>query len=374
MAKFKYTLLLCLSFFTIISCLKDKTLRQDDTIRLKWNQAYTEDSFENALIGLSWAYSHVGAGETSQLFQMSTIGNIITVNVGELGFTPKAEELLTQLHTQLIDSEEFAVNSSIDMGRYVTLLIGASEHYYALTNMPLKIADLMSQYDLLPVRGLINNSAITPKHRILEFSGQFGTKQLFITEETDPVTGQLLEIETIDLMANGQPRFGIFDVEGNRENAAMAINSEAGKPAKCMWCHESSIQPLFSVQDDFVGYLEYVVLRDTLSYYRSRLKDTQNTLTRGVNYSDATEHIEMELLYISFMEPSAARLSREWNLSIDAVLAILESIPTHENEEFLFLGELYERSMIRDLAPYQSLPVSSKVREKANVEVNYMVP
>jgi hypothetical protein len=367
-------LIVYFSLILIISCTKDKTERQDHLIQLKWNQAYAEDSFENAVIGLAWAYSHVGAMETNHLYTMPTSSNLITVNTRQLGFTDQAEKLLEELHAYLVESEEFAVHSSIDMGRYIALLIGASEHYYALTEMPLKLEDLLNQYEFLPVQGIVDNSAITTKHRILKFSGQTGLKQLFITEETDPISGEILEIETVDIMPNGQPRFGIFDIAGNRENAAFAVNSEAGKPAKCMWCHESGIQPLFGVQTNFDDYLEYVVLRDTLSYYRNELQGKQNSLTDGVDYSQALEHVQMELLYISFMEPSAERLSHEWNLSVNKVKEMLEGLPTHEHEEFDFLGELYHRGAVQDLAPYQSLQVSSHVREKSATEVNYMTP
>lgn len=358
----------------LVSCLKDKTPRQDHIIHLKWNQSYADDNFENAVVGLSWAFSHVGAINTNQLYTMPVAGNVLTVNIQQLGFSATSEGHLERLNRVLVDSEEFATYASIDMGRYVALLIGASEHYYALTAMPLKFSNLLSEYELLPVVGLIDNSAISVKNRILTLSDQTGLKQLFITEETDPITGELLEIETVDLMANGQPRFGIFDLNGNRVNAASALNSEAGKPAKCMWCHESGIQPLFSPQSTEVGYMTYFQMRDTLLHFRNRLQAKQQEITTGVAYDQVTEHIEMELLYIGFMEPSAERLSREWNMSLSKVNELLIGIPTHEQEEFAFLGELYDRATIEDLAPYQSISVSSKIREKSEVEVNYMTP
>lgn len=358
----------------LVSCLKDKTARQDYIIHLKWNQSYAEDSFEKAVVGLSWAFSHVGAIKTNQLYDMPVAGHVLTVNIQQLGFSATAEGHLERLNRVLVDSEEFATNASIDMGRYVALLIGASEHYYALTEMPLKFTDLLNEYELLPVLGLVDNSAISEKNRILKLSNQTGLKQFFIMEETDPETGEILEIETVDLMSNGQPRFGIFDVSGNRLNVATAESSEAGKPAKCMWCHESGIQPLISLQSTEVGYMTYFQTRDTLFHFRYALQAKQQEITTGVDYDQVTEHIEMELLYIGFMEPSAERLSREWNISLTGVNKLLEGYPTHEQEEFPFLGELYDRAMIEDLAPYQSVQVSSSVREKSDVEVNYMEP
>ncbi len=374
MIKITHKISLLISLLLVVSCLKDKTPRQNHVIHLKWNKSYTEDSFENALIGLSWAFSHVGAINTNQLFNMTTTGNVIAVNVRQLGFSATAEVNLEKLNSTLINSEEFANNSAIDMGRYVALLIGASEHYYTLTEMPLNFSELLSGYELLPVLGLVDNSAISVKHRIIKLSDQTGLKQLFITEETDPETGELLELETVDLMANGQPRFGIFDVEGNRVNAASALNSEAGKPGKCIWCHESGIQPLFFPQSTQDGYLTYLQLQDTLIRFRNLLQSKQQQITTGVDYTQVTEHIQMELLYISFMEPSIERLSKEWDLSSSQVETLLEGLPTHENEEFPFLGTLYDRNMVEEFSPYNALSVSSKVREKSEVEVNHMLP
>ena len=109
-------------------------------------------------------------------------------------------------------------------------------------------------------------------------------------------------------------------------------------------------------------------------YFRNALKSKQSLIATGVDYEQDTEHTQMELLYISFMEPSAERLSYEWNISIIKVEEILEGMPTHEHEEFAFLGTLYDRNMIDDLAPYKSLQVSGSVREESTIEVNHLTP
>jgi hypothetical protein len=72
------------------------------------------------------------------------------------------------------------------------------------------------------------------------------------------------------------------------------------------------------------------------------------------------------------MEPSAERLSLEWNLSVTEVENLLSGLPTHINEEFFFLGDLYNREDIESLAPFSGLQVSSSVREESEVEVNYI--
>lgn len=372
MTRLRTVLLLIMGMLIFQSCLKDKTPQNSHLIQLKWNKIHTEDSFDQALVGLSWAFSHVGASHTRNLYQMPTTTTTVTVNMRELGFTTQAEELLEELNRLLMKSEEYTVHSAIDMGRYVALLIGASEHYYALTDMPEQYSELLAEYELKTIQGYVDSSAISLKHRIIHFSDQNGLHQLFVSEETDPISGEILEFETVDLMPNGQPRFGIFDADGHRENVANPSNSEAGKPAKCMWCHESDIQPLFFEQSDFEGYLTFLELRDTLLHFRNALQAKQSTLADGVDYSALTEHIQMELLYIGFMEPSAERLSLEWDLSVDNVKEKLADLPTHENEEFPFLGELYDREDVNSFSPYTTVQVSTNIREESEIEVNYL--
>ena len=72
------------------------------------------------------------------------------------------------------------------------------------------------------------------------------------------------------------------------------------------------------------------------------------------------------------MEPSAKRLSIEWSININEIENLLDGIPTHNYDEFPFLGDLYFREEIDQYAPFSGLPVSSSVREKSNREVNYV--
>jgi len=51
---------------------------------------------------------------------------------------------------------------------------------------------------------------------------------------------------------------------------------------------------------------------------------------------------------------------------------LLSGLPTHEHEEFTFLGELYDRKDLESIAPYTPLGVSSSVRERIGMEVNWL--
>lgn len=359
--------------FLQLSCRKDTDLAVNEhEIKLKWHKGYEEDNIVKSTIGLAWVFSHLGASNATAVYDLIPQSNVLVVNLYDLGFDKTIIQKLERLNHHLRFSEEYIKTGSVDMGRYTALLLGASEHYYALVQMPNTYAELLANYNLREEEGYVDNSIITGRHRIIRFSEQLGLNQIFVAEERNEVTGEVIEYETLDLMPNGQVRFGIFDADGQRKTHSDPLQTEAGKPAKCMWCHESSVQPLFSEQGDFEGYFTYLQLRDTLTYYRETHREKKNALTTGVDFSKTQDHAFMELLYTTFMEPSISRLALEWDMSEAEVASRLEGIPTHLNVEYPFLGERYFRHEVNGLAPFKGLSVSSSVREPSAIEVNYM--
>jgi len=341
-------------------------------LNLKWNKAYADDSIEKSIIGLKWGLSYLGAVLPKNLNGISVSENVITIDIDQLGFSSNAIEKLNLLHYKMIASEEYKVNGAIDLGRYISLLLGASQHYYEIVATPDRLDVLLQHYTLQNQKGYINNSSVSHQHRRIQFSDQQGFSQLIIAEEIHPVTKEIYEYETIELLPNGQLRFGIFDKNGNRKNNADKSHSDAGKPAKCMWCHESNIQQLFQQQSDFTDYYNYSELQKRLMDYRQSNIDLKMTLTDGVAFSQTQQHTLTELLYISFMEPSAQRLSLEWGIPIGEVQKKLSGIPTHVYPEFPFLGNLYNRNTVEIFAPFKGLKVSGSVRELSETEVNHL--
>jgi len=314
----------------------------------------------------------MGAKLPASLTSITSNSNSIEIDIEKLGFNDLAKQKLNILHKRIKESNEYRRTGAIDLGRYVTLLIGASEHYYEITGVPNQLNNLLSNYTLKSEKGYVNNSDVSLEHRIISFSEQRGFNQLFLSTETDPVTGNDLEFETVEILHNGQLRFGIFDQNGNRKNNADPTHSNAGKPAKCMWCHESSIQPLFSEQNNFDGFLPYPEFRSILLGYRTSHNNLKNALIDGVDYSQTQQHTLTELLYISFMEPSAKRLSIEWGIPLSEVQSKLSDLSAHVHEEFPFLGDLYYRRDVEAYSPFEGLQVSSNVREQSEIEVNYI--
>ncbi len=359
----------------ITSCASENysdLIETNTTLNLKFN-TYQTGTNTSARIGLDWALSQIGASKTVASFNgITQQENIFTIDYEQLGFNENAKNQLEKLHQKIKNSQEYKTTNAIDLGRYVALIIGASEHYYKINNVPENINVILDNYTLQPSKGYVDNSLISNKHRIVEFSEQNELNQLFLATEVAPNTGEILEYETIEIMKNGHLKFGIFNANGIRKNNATPTISSAGKPGKCMWCHESKISQLFSVQNDFSGYLSYLELQDTLVNFNENLIEKQLALFNGVDFSQHQNHTKMELLYISFMEPSIEVLSKEWNLSISQTQNKLQNLTTHLHEEFAFLGELYHRNEVEEFAPFTSLAISTSVREASVIEVNYL--
>lgn len=341
-------------------------------LTLKWNKAYPDDTIDQSAVGLQWTLSFVGALLPNSPTGIEVGTQTITINLGELGFDPKALQRMALLHRKIKASQEYQRTHAIDLGRYVTLLLGASQHYYAITGMPQKIDTTLAAYVLEPEIGYVNNSSVSFAHRNIRFSKPDGLKQCFVATEIDSLSQQVLEYETWELMANGQPRFGIYDADGNLKNNADPQYTTAGKPAKCMWCHESGVQQLFSQQRDFPGYLVAAQLQEKLIGFNQLLQRNRVDLPGRIDFSKRQQHTLSELLYISFMEPSAERLSLEWQMPLAEVQQLLSGLPTHVYDEFPFLGQLYDRNAVEQLAPFKGLAVSSSVRESSVLEVNHL--
>lgn len=366
------TIILSLFLLGCESTTYSDLVKTDSTLNLKWNKAYQDDTIDKSLIGLKWGLSYVGATLPSLDEGFSLSNTTIAIDYKKLGFTENAQNKLAILHSKIINSDEYKQTNAIDLGRYVSLLIGSSEHYYELIGTPNTLSQVLNKYTLLPQKGYINNSSVSLEHRIIQFSEQNGFNQLFISEEIDQNTQEIYEYETIELLANGQLRFGIFDANGNRINNANSAHTNAGKPAKCMWCHESVINQMFTPQNNFLGYLTFDEFQNTLINYRNSHHNLKITLNDGVDFTSTQQHTFTELLYISFMEPSAQRLSIEWNMSLEEIQTKLFALPTHVHEEFSFLGILYNRNDIENLAPFIGLDISSNVREESPIEVNHL--
>lgn len=375
MKKIIFILPFILFLLGIQSCIHDPrepVPKNPNEIVLKWNQSYSQEKMDDAILGLYWALSHCGAknaNATSNPLHHDSV--YIRINLGSFDFDENAYSQIIRLHRAIQNSEEYIYNYSMDLGRYITLLIGASNHYYRITNMPETLGEQLSNYTLSPYKGYVNNSSISNHHRSIQYSSFNEFQQILISTEIDSVTGRVLEFETMELMENGQFKYGIYNAD-SQLIASAPPSSTAGKPAKCMWCHESNVNLLVQSQNNYGGYLSFQQLQDTLLNFRSRVQQHQATLQNGVDFNKTLDHTQMELQYIMFMNPSSMRLANEWNMNIPEIENLLKAYSKSQYPEFPFLSPGYDRNVIDGYSPNKGLVVSREVREYSSIEVNHI--
>ncbi len=356
-------------FLILFSC----NTKVDDThtIYLKWNKSHEKDNLEKNIIGLKWTLSFLGSDFAldSSLKGITYTEDVIRLDISSIGFTEKAIVHLQSLNTVIKNSEEYQKKGYIDLGRYIALTIGSPHQYYKIVDIPLQLFDLKSRYTFDTLTAYINNSSISKIDREIQYSiHNTSNKRAFISSERDTITGEIQEFETVEVMKNGLSRFALYDLQGNLKATGDEDVTRAGKPAKCMWCHESGIQQLFRKQIDVKDYMPSSDFLDSLKRYNRELRVYQNNVWQDAFIKDRNSHTEMEIAYITFMEPSVEQLANEWQISIQEVQQKVAHLKSHRHHEFDFLGDLYHRKDIDPLAPFQVLEVPEFIREASGNE------
>jgi len=203
----KKSLVIFLLIVLVLSCSKSKeTVNDFSIINLKWNQSYSSQTIEDVTKGLNWTLSNIGVSlkfSSSDYLQVSN--SILELNIKALNFESNGREILLKLHESIYSSDEYILNNSVDIGRYVCLLIGAPNHYNELVGVPNSLQDILSKYQLLPDKGKINNSSISLVDRVIEYSLQENELQLLLSTEVDSATNSIYEFETIEKEFYGDP-------------------------------------------------------------------------------------------------------------------------------------------------------------------------
>lgn len=357
-------------------CRHDPSLpeEQPGKIRLRWIPAFDEQRRADMETGLAWSLSYLGAllPEGSLAAAIRYEGSDSTrfeLDLGNVGFSEAAYSSITTILRRMKASEEYRQRGAISLGRFLMLTLHSSWHYYEITGMPESLEAFWAENQvgnifLFPVL----QSTVGLEHRFLKFQiSEDPGRMAFLAEDTDgdiatpgyPVHGY----EVFDVMPNGQLRFAIYDAAGQLAPAAPANRTRAGKPSKCLWCHESKVQPLFAPSPDIDGFMtaqDFYLLTDSanhiLDWYRSRQR-------ADIQFSRRQDHTQSEFLYISFMEPSVRVVAREWGWNEEEVEARFQGFPSHVHGEFPQLGALYHRRRVDSLGPYQTLRVPDSARE-----------
>jgi hypothetical protein len=354
-------------------CEEPKRASVDHTIKLRWHKAYPSENWTMVREGLRWTLSYVGATLPKGSFDQAVPFNdsaTVTLNLSKVGFSETALVALDTIVERIKRTEEYQQTGFIDLSRFVVLLIGVSENYYAITGVATTLDEFIIKHQLEhPLQFGVTKSAVGNHHRRIEFLGDTTDvmNYAFIAVESsgslDSGTFHAEAFETFDIMPNGQLRFAVYDAQGKLIEGSPKKLGEAGKPAKCMWCHEIQIASLFVPNVAVAGMLT----NEDFTFWRSAFQRNLDTyraqLQDDLDYTKTQDHTFMELLYISFMEPSPIRLGNEWGVSPERAQQRMEQAPDHEYQEFPHLGKLYYRYYADSASGAKSLPIPVSVRE-----------
>lgn len=374
----------CIGCILIIvySCVyEDLPATEDLKINLRWVQSYPDETTEDVVIGLKWGLSFLGAELPKGSMDKVAIwisSSDLSLDLSAAGFNNEAEQSLMKIIRVLKTSEEYKLFNAIDVGRFIVLTLNSSYHYYAITGAKESLNSFRATYFFDNKQFAATSSSVAFGQRLIELPAtDTSDKMAFIAHEghgeIEEGTFQPAEFEVLSVMPNGQLRFALYDFEGKLKSSASPEFTTAGKPTKCLWCHEISLQVLHSVPIPVEGFYtpqEFVL---KVQEFSAAIKNYRTTLNGEIDFNKTEEHTLLELLYIGFMEPSAFRLASEWDMSLSTVEQTLNQLPTHPHGEFPFFGDkLYRRSDIDTLAPYLPLQVPEDARELSSYEPDWI--
>lgn len=351
-------------------------------INLRWIPSYPGDSQARVRTGLLWALSLLGA----QIPKASTAPivtwlspTLLRLDLGAAGFTPAALVTLAKLCAILRSSEAYAVHGGVDAGRFVTLTVATSAHYYRITHPPNTLAAFKALHPVVGHEVHVAKSLVAlGQRRLLGSPAQQGKDIAWISEEgpgsLSAGTFAIAEYEVFDVMPNGQLRFAIYGLDGKLRRWADPKHSEAGKPARCMFCHESGVEPMWL--DDAAGpgglsQQKFNALRDQQQLLLQKMRAKAPA---KINYDIKDEHSQMELLYVAFMEPTAQRLATEWGLTEAAVEKLLVGRETHKETVYhAWKAHSYHRRDVEALGPVQVIKAPGRALLDSNYEPDLLV-
>jgi hypothetical protein len=347
----------------------------DLSIDLRWIKGYPRERRAHVETGLLWTLSFLGAGlpaDGPDVLRWE--GSVVTVDLDAAEVIESTKPRWKELLATLKASDEYRVMGAIDVGRFVMLTLASPNHYYRLAGASATFDEFRARYRFDAKRVAVVESGIAHGHRLVEIAAgaTFGEIAFVAYEGRGSLVDgsfEPAEIETLSLMDNGQLRFALYDLDGKPKAAATAALTDAGKPSKCLWCHELGLHTPFENVTDVAGYYstrEFVAL---IQARMATLNSARREIESRVDFAKTQDHTLAELLYLSFAEPSLARLAGEWNVSIEEARSRLRGKDTHRHEEFDFLGDqLYRRDEIDELAPYTTIRTPSDAREPSSYE------
>jgi hypothetical protein len=347
----------------------------DLTLTLRWVKGYGAENEKKVETGLLWALSFLGA-EFPRSAPKAFIwkDRLVTVDFDRIGIPAAARPAWVELIAQLKGSDEYRHTGGMDIGRFLMLTLCSPRNYYVLTGVAPHLEQVRARHTFEREQMAVTQSEIAVGNRLIDIgeAHRFDEIGFIAYEGTGAIANgsfQKKEIEVLEFMKNGQLRFALYDLEGNLKTSATPALTSAGKPSKCLWCHEIRLQPAIKNLVDTPGYYTTQQFGALIAERMKLVDQYRNGLDSKVDFKRTQDHTFAELLYLTFMEPSAERLALEWNVPVEQVMTLLKAKPTHAQPEFAWLGSrLYRREDVDPLAPYPVLKVASDPREPSSYE------
>jgi hypothetical protein len=350
-------------------------------IKLRWIKSYPGQSQSQVNTGVYWGLSFLGAKLPADAAVISWDGTMATLDLDAAGVAETSKAAWKKLLQVLKSSDEYRMMGGIDIGRFVFLSLCSSYQYYALTGVSPRYSQFRAGHTFSAKQVAIVESAVAHGNRLIEVGqGEDINSVVFVAFEGVGAlrdhSFQKADIETLDVMENGQLRFGLYDLDGQLKAATTPALTDAGKPSKCLWCHEINLQLPFRNVTDLQGYYSTNEFRALITRATRIIANYRKTLASKVDFTRLQDHSNAEDLYLSFAEPTAIRLAAEWNISVDRVERLLASrnLKTHSHSERIdddVLGDnLYDRNEVDPLAPYATVRGPSDMREASSYEPN----
>lgn len=355
--------------------------KKGDTIRLRWVKAYSTETWANVKTGIYWSLSYLGAAlDTAHANEiiLREDSTHFTLDLVKAGFDEQALRAFGVIIDSLEQTEEYEKYQAIDLALFLVLTEHSSRHYYEITGAAKTMDEFYNRHGALSNKEFhVYNSGVAKHQRNIRFTlGPSALDMAWIAEEglgsLDSGTFVRSAFEVFDVMKNGQLRFAVYDkASGELMEGSPAEMSAAGKPSKCIWCHELSVQSLVVPTAEPAAGISVNAFVALVDSAQKQLENYRAGLHGVIDYNQKQAHTQGELLYISFMEPSAFRLANEWGSDTVSVKKRLGKIGTHVYEEFPFLGNSYYRSYVDSVSVYRAAKVPLSVRELFPGEPDY---
>jgi hypothetical protein len=371
--------LVMLILLSLAGCSPAPPTDPEMTINLRWVRNYPKERRQNVDTGLFWALSFLGAELPESAQVLSWHGDVVTVDLGAAKVQEGSAQAWKKLLKVFKSSDEYRKMGAIDIGRFVFVSLCGAHQYYALAGTSPTFAAFLAKHKFDSREFAVVESGVAHGNRLIDAGAGSGLGDVaFVAFEGGGMLRDASfhkeDVETVEFMKNGQLRFGLYDLDGALKAHTTAALTAAGKPSKCLWCHELYVNPPFRNVTDLPGFHTTQQFKDLVASRMRTVADYRKTLHSKVDFRKTQDHTNAENLYLSFAHPTATRLALEWKMPLAVVMTKLSTLALKPHahsvaaDDGILGDQLYDRDAVDPLAPYAAIRGPSDIREASSYE------